>query len=252
MPKAKRNAGGTKRWSVHQGDALAWLQTLADDSVDAVVTDPPYSSGGRTATERRRSPKAKYIGESQRAYPQFPGDGRDQRSWQKWMTLWLSESLRIARPGAPLCLFSDWRQLPAASDALQMAGWVWRGLVAWDKTAASRPTLGRFRQQAEFVVWGSKGAMPTSRRCNAASNVLPGVLNHRVDPRDKHHLTGKPTSLMLDIVRICEPGGTIVDPFAGSGTTGVAALKLGYRFVGCELQPEYVSLARTRLRSTAA
>ena len=52
---------------------------------------------------------------------------------------------------------------------------------------------------------------------------------------------------MLDVVRICEPGGLILDPFTGSGTTGVAALRLGYRFLGCELQPEYAEIAKARL-----
>ena len=125
-----------------------------------------------------------------------------------------------------------------------------RSSVAWDKTAAARPVLGRFRQQAEFIVWGSKGPMSTDRRCNIESNVLPGVLCHRVNARDKHHVTGKPTALMRDVVRICEPGGTILDPFAGSGTTGVAALELGYRFLGCEMSAEYAGIAKRRLRVT--
>ena len=154
-----------------------------------------------------------------------------------------------------MCLFTDWRQLPSTADALQMAGWVWRGVVVWDKTGAARPMSGRFKQQAEFIVWGSKGAMSSDRRCNTDNNIIPGVLRHRVDPNDKHHVTGKPTALMLDVARICEPGGTILDPFAGSGTTGVAAVELGYRFLGCEIQPEYASIARERMgdgRATSA
>ena len=148
-------------------------------------------------------------------------------------------------------MFADWRQSPTASDALQAGGFVWRGTLPWDKTEAARPTRGRFRQQAEFIIWGSKGDMPRERRVLCDSNVLPGVMRHRVNPRDKHHTTGKPTSLMLDLVRICEPGGLIVDPFAGSGTTGVAALQLGYRFLGCELSSEYADIARQRLTDEA-
>ena len=237
-------------WTLHVGDALAWLETQPADSVDAVITDPPYSSGGRSTTARKRSTNAKYVGASKRRYPEFEGDARDQRSWQKWMTLWLSQAWRIARPGAPVCLFTDWRQLPCTTDALQMAGWVWRGIVVWDKTGAARPTLGRFKQQAEFIVWGSKGPLAGDRRCNTENNIIPGVLRHRVDPRDKHHATGKPTALMRDVVRICEPGGTILDPFAGSGTTGVAALEQGYRFIGCEILAEYANIAQVRMHGS--
>ncbi|MEM9487889.1 MAG: site-specific DNA-methyltransferase [Myxococcota bacterium] len=234
------------RWILHQGDALRWMMELDDDSVDAVITDPPYSSGGRTQSDKRRAPSKKYT-RGHRDYPEFAGDGRDQRSWLRWMAVALAEALRVARPGAPLCLFSDWRQLGAMADALQMGGWVYRGALAWDKTRAARPILGRFTQQAEFILWGSKGAMDAGRRCLADSNTLDGVFRHRVDPADKQHVTGKPTALMLDLVRICEPGGVILDPFAGSATTGVAALRLGYRFLGCEIMPEYAQIARRRL-----
>ena len=245
--KAVEERDPPPHWTLHEGDALAWLETLPAGVVDAVITDPPYSSGGRTITSRKRATTAKYVGKSQRQYPEFDGDARDQRSWQKWMVLWLSQALRIARPGAPVCVFTDWRQLPSATDALQMAGWIWRGIVAWDKTGAARPALGRFTQQAEFVVWGSKGAMARDRCCNTDSNIIPGVLRHRVDPADKHHVTGKPTRLMLDVVRICEAGGTILDPFTGSGTTGVAAVQQGYQFLGSEIFPEYAEISRARL-----
>jgi len=86
-------------------------------------------------------------------------------------------------------------------------------------------------------------AAAAGRRCNIESNVL----RHRVDARGKHHVTGKPTALMRDVVRICEAGGTLLDPFTGSGTTGVAALELGYRFLGCEMSAEYAEIARERL-----
>ncbi len=242
----------TGRWSLHCGDALAWLESLPKNSVDAIIADPPYCSGGRSTAARKRAPSAKYQRAARRRYPEFEGDGRDQRSWMRWMALWLSQALRVARPGAPICLFSDWRQLPAATDALQIGGWLWRGVVSWDKTGAARPVLGRFTQQAEFIAWGSNGPMVKDRRCNTASNIIPGVLRHRVDPKDKYHLTGKPTALMRDVIRICEPGGTILDPFAGSGTTGVAALELGYRFLGCELSTEYADIATRRLERAAA
>ena len=66
---------------------------------------------------------------------------------------WLQDARRIAKPGAPVCLFIDWRQLPAMTLALQWAGWTWRGVAVWDKVA-SRPQKGRFRQQSEYIVWG--------------------------------------------------------------------------------------------------
>ena len=144
-----------------------------------------------------------------------------------------------------MCLFTDWRQLPLTTDALQAAGFTWRGIAVWDKTEGVRPQLGRFRNQAEYVVWGSKGAMPLSRK----APVLPGVIKAKVRRDDKLHLTGKPTDLMRQVVRICEEGGRILDPFAGSGTTLVAAQLEGYSWLGCELTQHYANVARGRLES---
>ena len=73
------------------------------------------------------------------------------------MSLWLTQAYRVLQPGAPACVFTDWRQLPTATDAFQSAGFVWRGVVVWNKTGAARPVLGRFSNQAEYLVWGSGG-----------------------------------------------------------------------------------------------
>jgi site-specific DNA-methyltransferase (adenine-specific) len=64
---------------------------------------------------------------------------------------------------------------------------------------------------------------------------------------ERRHLTAKPEALMRDVVALCAPGGLVVDPFAGSGTTGVAALRTGRRFLGCEIVPAYQTLANERL-----
>ncbi|AUI89421.1 DNA-methyltransferase [Xanthomonas oryzae] len=227
-----------------QGDALTILPTLEANSFDALITDPPYASGGLTAAARAKPPSQKYVqGGGAQLHADFVGDERDQRGHLAWMHLWLSECARLLKEGAPVLLFTDWRQLPLTTDALQAAGFTWRGVAVWDKTEGVRPQLGRFRNQAEYIVWGSKGNMPLDRR----APVLPGVIRESVRKADKHHLTGKPTELMRQLVRICEAGGRILDPFAGSGTTLVAAELEGYGWTGVELTSHYSDVTRTRL-----
>jgi site-specific DNA-methyltransferase (adenine-specific) len=229
---------------LYQGDCLDVLKTLPTGSVSAVVTDPPYSSGGMFRADRNASTKTKY-GEGlpgARSYPEFTGDCRDQRSYLIWANFWLSECLRIAAPGAPVLLFTDWRQLPTMTDAIQVGGWVWRGIAVWDKTEAARPDRGRFRHQCEYVLWGSKGSM--GRRSDAAC--LPGLFRHPVRASDKFHQTGKPTVLMEDLLKIV-PAGVVLDPFMGSGSTGVAALRRDLGFVGIEAGAEYFAIAQERL-----
>jgi site-specific DNA-methyltransferase (adenine-specific) len=145
-------------------------------------------------------------------------------------------------------MFTDWRQLPSTTDAVQAGGWVWRGIVVWDKTEGCRPSMGRFAAQSEYVVWGTAG--PSRDRKDVGC--LWGVIRERVRSADKHHVTGKPTRVLQRLVRICPRDGIVLDPFAGSGTTGVAALLEGRRFVGVELTEEYCAIARQRLEATEA
>lgn len=112
----------------------------------------------------------------------------------------------------------------------------------WDKGEGSRlPVPGRPRHQCEFVAWGSNGPLP------AGEGALPGCLRAPVRQSDKHHVTGKPTEVMRWLAKLCPRGGSILDPFAGSGTTGVGAILEGRRFVGAEREPAYHEIARKRL-----
>ncbi len=242
-----------RSWDLRQGDALALLRELPDESVDAVLTDPPYSSGGAFRGDRMAAPSLKYVNsEVQTQRHEFLGDSRDQRGFSLWCSLWLAECWRLARPGAMAVVFTDWRQLPTVTDAIQAGGWVWRGVAAWDKTEASRPIRGRFRAQAEYMVWGTKGPTAPMLERYADAPCLPGVFRHGVRQADKFHIAGKPTPLFRELVAICPPGGLILDPFAGSGTTGVAAIAEGRRFLGIELHTEYFELARERLERAEA
>lgn len=116
-----------------------------------------------------------------------------------------------------------------------------RQTAVWDKTN-SRPQKGRFRQQSEFIVWGSNGPMPMSRPVSC----LPGVFRYG-NPQNRVHVTEKPLQLMRDVVKICEPGGLILDPFAGAGTTVLASVLEGYRAVGIEVTEAYYQVGCERM-----
>lgn len=235
------------RVTLHCGDALALLPRLRrrDSNIDALICDPPYSSGGLFKGDRAADPRIKYEQDGvKRSRPAFPGDNRDQRSWTRWCALWLGEALPLVREGGYVLLFTDWRQLPAATDAIQAAGFVWRGIVAWDKGQGARaPHKGYFRHQCEYILWGTKG------RCPIASHAGPfaGCLHHTVRQADKFHLTGKPTQLMRELVQVVPRGSTILDAFMGSGTTLVAAVETGRHAVGIELDRPTFRAAKERI-----
>lgn len=112
-----------------QGDCLELLQDIPDGSVDMVLTDPPYSSGGMYRSDRANGSSKKYQStDTKDIKPDFAGDNRDQRSFTLWETFWVSAAKKKMRPGGIAVIFTDWRQLAATIDAVQCGGLVYRGV----------------------------------------------------------------------------------------------------------------------------
>lgn len=230
------------------GDALDVLPTLAEESIDAVVTDPPYSSGGMVRGDRMGSTRKKYTSTDSEAADDvvpFSGDNRDQLSWVLWSTLWMMEARRTLKQGGTCVVFTDWRQLPATIQAMQCAGLVFRGIVPWHKPSA-RPQKGRFSAACEFAVWGSNGPMATEGDCIAGF-----VSAQPAKMADRDHLTQKPVAVMEHLLRIVPAGGVVLDPFMGSGTTGVACVRTGRGFIGIDIDQHWHDVAARRMKEEA-
>jgi len=217
------------------------MQTMETASVDVLMTDPPYSSGGAFRSDRQSDTSSKYQNtETKKEYPNFSGDNRDQLAYYYWSALWIGQCARILKPGAAAFVFTDWRQMATTINAFQIGGLVWRGIIPWNKTEAARPTRGRFRAQCEYVIWGSNGEM-----AEKTLECMPGFFTYTVKPQEKKHVTEKPFSLILDLLKVCgDECVTVFDPFMGGGTTGEACVQLGHSFIGCEADPQYFKIAQ--------
>lgn len=226
--------------TLYCGDALDILSQL-DGSFNALITDPPYSSGGLHIGSRQVKPSGKYV--NSHRYTDFSGDNRDARSWAHWSMLWLGLAAQRVDEGGYVMLFTDWRQLPATTDVLQGGGVLWRGIVPWDKTLSSRaPHTGYFRHQCEYVVWGSIGPLA---KC-PHGGPWPGLLTQRVIPAEKLHMTGKPVPLMDALIQpLAKP--RVLDPFMGSASTAIPVLRRGGHFTGIELNPQAFDVACQRI-----
>lgn len=102
-----------------QGDCLNLMREMPEAAFDAIITDPPYSSGS-SVMNSKSDPRDKYN--LSQAFPSFRNDSHDQRIHMLWTVHWLTLALRITRPGGWLMAFSDWRQLPLVSDAMPQPG----------------------------------------------------------------------------------------------------------------------------------
>jgi site-specific DNA-methyltransferase (adenine-specific) len=184
--------------TIYNGDALEILPQLS--GMGAVVTDPPYSSGGAFRGDRSVGVVSKYVHTGVAAYrPEFAGDNRDQRSFLAWSMLWMNAARVASIPGSPIACFIDWRQLPVLSDAIQAGGWTWRGVAVWSKKFG-RPTAGRFSSACEFVVWGSHGPM------QEWDSYPPGIFEASPPSGEaKDHIAQKPAEVMKWVCRIAPP-----------------------------------------------
>lgn len=212
-----------------------------------LITDPPYSSGGAFRGDRVAASSLKYsnAAEDARYKTLFGGDNRDQRSYLAWSMLWMLAFYRRMVEGGVLLCFTDWRQLPTVTDAVQAAGFVYRGIGVWDKTYG-RPHRGVFRGGAEYVVHGSVGAISDHKYFPH-----PVFESQRIAQRSRLHIAEKPVSVMEWLCKFVPPGGVVVDPFCGSGSTLVAARRLGLPSVGADIDPECLDITIRRLQQGA-
>ena len=224
--------------TIYHGDSFDLLHDLS--GVGAVVTDPPYSSGGAFRGDRAQQTTTKYVNSDTAAYrPEFAGDNRDQRSFLAWATMWLNAARQASEPGAVLASFIDWRQLPTLSDAVQAGGWVWRNVGTWWKPGC-RMQKGRFSASAEYVIYATNG--PVEDGQGSPQNVFACAVDSERD-----HIAQKPDEVMRWVLQVVPAGALVLDPFMGSGSTLRAAKDLGHKSIGIDVDERYCEIAANRL-----
>lgn len=229
--------------TLYLGDCLSILPQMS--GIGALITDPPYSSGGQFRGDRAQKTSTKYINtDSVLTFrTEFSGDNKDQRAFLTWSSIWFGQALQASKLGAVACIFTDWRQLPTMTDALQGGGWVWRNIVTWWKPGC-RMQRGRFSASAEYVLYASNG-VPIEGQ-NSPQNVLSFA---PVGGDEKEHIAEKPVQLLETIIGITLPDAVVLDPFMGSGTTGVACCLTGRKFIGVELDAHAFDTACRRIEA---
>jgi DNA modification methylase len=222
---------------VHTGDCVAWLRSLADKSVDVCIMDPPYSEHVHSKSLCSRATIEGRVTKRELGFDALGAKLRRkvaaevsrvtkrwvlafctiemQREWQEDLSHFRCEHVRVGVWVKP-------------NGAPQFNGD--RPGTGWEAIEIAHPKgRKRWNGGGHHAVW--------------THNIESGAYK-----RDRVHSTGKPISLMLDLVRLfSDPGELVIDPFAGSGTTGVACIRLGLRFAGAELDPKMAAIANERL-----
>ena len=216
-------------FQVAQGDAVAWLRTLATGTVDLVVTDPPYES-----LEKHRA-----IGTTTRLK-------HSKASSNAWFEIFpnsrfaelFDEVYRVLARNAHFYLYCDPETMFVAKPLAEAAGFkFWKPLI-WDKR---RIGMGyHYRARYECILFFEKGKRKLADLGIADILEAPRVVGGY--PAEK-----PPAVSEVLIKQSTDPGALVIDPFMGSGSVGVAAIAQGRRFAGNDLCAEAVAITRGRL-----
>jgi site-specific DNA-methyltransferase (adenine-specific) len=240
------------------------LESFREDSVDMIFADPPYnlSNGGFTCHAGRA------VSVNKGSWDKSEGIESDFEFHKKW----IEACRRVLKPNGTIWISGTYHSIYACGFALQMAGYHILNDISWFKPNASPNLSCRFFTAShETIIWARKSrkgkhtfnydAMKNGRFPKDTIKA-PGKQMRSVwsigTPRSTEkvfgkHPTQKPESLLDRIVLAStNENDVILDPFMGSGTTGVSALRFGRRFVGIEKEKEFFSLASKRLKQVTA
>ena len=215
---------------LYNDDCLNVLKDIGDDSIDLVVTDPPYEviTGGRNGGVKGKP--SGILTENKQLMKSIPK-----------ADLWLSECFRVMKDGTHIYIMTNTLNLTSYLNIVNTVGFKLHNLLVWNK---NNTTPNRwYMKNCEYVIFARKGFAksinnPSSQTVHSFDNIIG----------NKQHPTEKPVELMkLYVENSSQVGDTVLDPFMGSGSTGVACKELGRNFIGIELDKQYFDIAESRI-----
>lgn len=232
---------------VVHGDALGVMSGLESESFDVVLCDPPYSSGSTKEAGKTWRPAAERMSRDRNQDEWFGGDSLSAHGMQVFLHLCAVEWFRLLKPGGAVLVFIDWRMQHHVAGAIESADLRANNVVVWDKMV---PAMGwQFRNRHELVLYFSRGTPARGLRADVGN-----VIAHK-RVRNGIHPTEKPVPLLRTLLSVvCPPGGRVLDPFCGSGSTGEAAGARGLDATGVErwIAADFVGVERERKYALAA
>lgn len=206
------------------GDCLDLMRQIPDESVDCVVTDPPYRviSGGKTCAP----------GYGFRQSVLSENDGRIFTHNNMTFEQYMPEVHRVLKPASHFYFMTNNLNLRDALNAVKRFGFHFHNLLRWDKN--TKTSNRWYMKDCEYTVFAAKRPVKPINDCGSSQGFKFD------NPRNKRHPTEKPVELMQHYIENSTLGGELVlDPFAGSGTTVIAAERTGRRWIGIESDPVY-------------
>ncbi|TAA71657.1 site-specific DNA-methyltransferase [Planomicrobium okeanokoites] len=220
---------------ITQGDCLEVMKLIPDNSVDLLLTDPPYNVSMKSN------------------FHTMGRQGVDFGEWDKEFDQqsWLSLASEKVKKGGSVVIFNDYKNIGEMSEVLEFNGFVVKELLMWRKPNPMPRNRDRlYVTSVEVALWAVKGKGWTFNRTR--ENYENAIFDSpTVNHKQRIHPTQKPLKVIEEIMGIhSNKGDVVLDPFMGSGTTALAAMNTGRNFIGIEKEMEFVEKANERILET--
>ena len=251
------------RDTIIAGDCIAAMDDLAPDSIDLVFADPPYNLQLESALSR---PDQSIVDGVDDAWDKFA----DFAAYDEFTRSWLTAARRVMKPEATIVVIGSYHNIFRVGAILQNLGfWILNDIV-WRKANPMPNFRGRrFTNAHETMIWAARSSKVKNYTFNyealKAGNddsqarsdwffpICTGAERLKDAAGRKAHPTQKPEALLTRILMAASnPGDVVLDPFFGSGTTGVVARRLHRHYIGLERDPGYIVAAQARIQAVEA
>jgi DNA modification methylase len=231
---------------LYNDDCLKVLGKIGDDTVDLIVTDPPYNLG-----EFAKSRAANLQNMRDNFFVAAGWDNVGYNEWKQLMNSFFKEAARVSKVGGSLLMFMSIMKLETIIEMAQEHGFYYKTVGVWHKTNPMPRNMNlHFINSTEpwlyFVYKKKTGTF------NNDGKALHDFIETSVTPKREKECGTHPTQKPLDLIKffvktLSNDGDLVIDPFMGSGTSAVAAKELNRNFIGIELDENYYKIAKERI-----
>lgn len=222
------------------------MALLPDESVDMILTDPPYNTGMTAKTPEafslRRKGKTPWMGN-------FFNDSYTDEEYLSLVSRSCHAMYKVLKPNKGAYVFINWKKLGIWIECLENAGFKVKNCIVWDKVIHGL-NYQNYAYTHEFLIFAVKGDFFPNNKQGGEFYKDVWNISRRIDNRTdgNHHETEKEIKVIrIPIKHASNEGDIVLDPFMGSGTTALACKQLKRNFIGFELNEEYCKIANKKL-----
>lgn len=224
----------TDNYNIYLGDAIKLFAQIPDETIDCIITDPPYEtiSGGTPDNDCVSRPTGILS----------KNDGKIFQHNNIDITTWISECYRVLKNNTHIYVMTNFLNLEHYLASIRAVGFDIHNLLVWEKNNATPNRW--YMKNCEYIIFARKGAAKPIFNCGTKT-----VLQFK-NVKERIHPTEKPLDLLECLItNSTSPNEIILDPFGGSFSTALAAIKTGRQAISFEIDENYYNLGKERLEN---